>query len=32
MSRSTLYARFVLLVLVLGTVAVFLGAEPWGPN
>jgi hypothetical protein len=32
MSRTTLYARFVLLVLVLGTVAVFLGAEPWGPN
>jgi hypothetical protein len=32
MSRTTLYARFVLLVLVLGTVAMFLGAEPWGPN
>jgi hypothetical protein len=32
MSRTALYARFVLLVLVLGMVAVFLGAEPWGPN
>ena len=32
MSRTTLYARFVLLVVVLGTVAIFLGAEPWGPN
>jgi hypothetical protein len=32
MSRTTLYARFVLLVVVLGTVAMFLGAEPWGPN
>ena len=32
MSRSSMYAKFVLLVLVLGTVAVFLGAEPWGPN
>jgi hypothetical protein len=32
MSRTTLYARLVLLVLVLSTVAVFLGIEPWGPN
>jgi hypothetical protein len=30
--RGTLYTRFVLLVLVLGTLAVFLGSEPWGPN
>jgi hypothetical protein len=32
MSRNTLYAKFVLLVLVLGAVAMFLGSEPWGPN
>src|SRR5438876_12423345 len=32
MSRNALYAKFVLLVLVLGTVAMFLGSEPWGPN
>ena len=32
MSRTALYTRLVLLVLVLSTVAVFLGAEPWGPN
>jgi hypothetical protein len=32
MSRNTLYAKFVLLVLVLGTLASFLGSEPWGPN
>jgi hypothetical protein len=32
MSRNALYAKFVLLVLVLGTLAMFLGSEPWGPN
>jgi hypothetical protein len=32
MSRNALYARFVLLVIVLSTVALCLGAEPWGPN
>jgi hypothetical protein len=32
MSRNALYAKFVLLVLVLGTVAMFVGIEPWGPN
>jgi hypothetical protein len=32
MSRNALYTRFVLLVTVLGTVAAFLGSEPWGPN
>jgi hypothetical protein len=31
MSRNTLYARLVLIVLVLGTLAMFLGIEPWGP-
>ena len=31
MSRNTLYVRLVLVVLVLGTLAMFLGAEPWGP-
>jgi hypothetical protein len=30
--RGTLTTKFVLLVLVLGTLAVFLGSEPWGPN
>jgi len=32
MSRNTLYVRLVLLMLVLGTLAMFLGSEPWGPN
>jgi hypothetical protein len=32
MSRNTLYVRFVLLVIVLGTLASVLGSEPWGPN
>lgn len=32
MSRTTLYTRLVLIVLVLSTVAMFLGSEPWGPN
>jgi hypothetical protein len=32
MSRSAMYTKFVLLMLVVGTVALFLGAEPWGPN
>ena len=32
MSRTTLRAKFVLLMLVLGTLASVLGSEPWGPN
>jgi hypothetical protein len=32
MSRSTLRAKLVLLMLVLGTLASVLGSEPWGPN
>ena len=32
MSRSAFDSKFVLLVLVLGTLAMFLGSEPWGPN
>jgi hypothetical protein len=32
MSRSSFYVRFVLLVVVLGTVAALLGGDPWGPN
>lgn len=32
MSRKTLYTKFVLLMLVLSTAALFLGNEPWGPN
>jgi hypothetical protein len=31
MSRNAMYARLVLIVLVLGSLAVFLGTEPWGP-
>jgi hypothetical protein len=31
MSRNTLYVRLVLVVLVLGTLAMFVGIEPWGP-
>ena len=32
MSRNAMYTKFVLLMLVVGTLALFLGAEPWGPN
>jgi hypothetical protein len=32
MLRTTLHVKFVLLVLVLGTVAALLGGDPWGPN
>ena len=32
MSRNALYCRFVLLMLVLGTVAMFMGSDPWGPG
>ena len=32
MSRTALYSKFVLLVVVLGTLASVLGSEPWGPN
>ena len=32
MSRSAFYSKLILLVLVLGTVAMLLGSEPWGPN
>ena len=32
MSRSAFYSKLILLVLVLGTVAMFLGSQPWGPN
>jgi hypothetical protein len=31
MSRNTLYVRLVLIVAVLGTLAMFVGIEPWGP-
>ena len=30
MSRNAMYVKLVLLMLVLGAVAMFLGAEPWG--
>ena len=30
MSR-TMYAKLALLMLVLGTLAMFVGTEPWGP-
>jgi hypothetical protein len=32
MSRNAMYTKLVLLVLVLGTLAMLLGSEPWGPN
>jgi len=32
MSRSTLYTRLVLLLVVLGSLAIVLGGDPWGPN
>ena len=32
MSQSGFYSKLIVLVLVLGTVAMFLGSEPWGPN
>ena len=32
MSGKALYVKFVLLLLVLGTLALTLGTEPWGPN
>jgi hypothetical protein len=31
MSRNTLYVRLILVVAVLGTLAMFVGIEPWGP-
>jgi hypothetical protein len=31
MSRTTPYLRFWVLMLLLVAVAVFLGADPWGP-
>jgi hypothetical protein len=32
MSRNALYFRFVLLLIVRGTVAMFMGSDPWGPG
>jgi hypothetical protein len=32
MSRNTLYVRLALLMLLLASVAMFLGSEPWGPT
>ncbi len=32
MSGSSLYVKLVLLMLVLGTLSLVLGGEPWGPN
>lgn len=32
MSGKSLYVKLVLLVLVLASLAVVLGGEPWGPN
>jgi hypothetical protein len=32
MSRSALTVKLVLLVLVLASLAIALGTEPWGPN
>jgi hypothetical protein len=32
MTRQTLIVKLVLLLVVLSTLAVVLGSEPWGPN
>jgi hypothetical protein len=32
MSGKSLYVKLVLLMLVLGTLSLVLGGEPWGPN
>jgi hypothetical protein len=32
MSRSALTVKFVLLMLVVASLAIALGTEPWGPN
>jgi hypothetical protein len=32
MSGKAMYVKFVLLVLVLASLAIALGTEPWGPN
>jgi hypothetical protein len=32
MFRNAMYVKFVLLMLVLGTLALALGTDPWGPN
>jgi hypothetical protein len=30
--RNTFYVKFVMLALVLGTLALLLGGDPWGPD
>jgi hypothetical protein len=32
MSARSLYVKLVLLLLVLGTLSLVLGGDPWGPN
>jgi hypothetical protein len=32
MSGKSLYAKFVLLMLVVAVLAMVLGGDPWGPN
>jgi hypothetical protein len=32
MSGKSLYVKLVLLLLGLGTLSLFLGGDPWGPN
>lgn len=32
MSGRSLYVKLVLLMLVLGTLSMVLGGDPWGPN
>jgi hypothetical protein len=32
MSRTALTTKLILLLLVLSTLAMILGSEPWGPN
>lgn len=32
MLRNVLYVKFVLLVVILASLALAIGSEPWGPN
>ena len=32
MSRQTLYVKLVVLIVVLSSLAIALGSDPWGPN
>ncbi len=32
MSRNAMYVKFALLMLLLGSLAMFVGTSPWGPD